>query len=87
VSSLKKDDYYRILILSIKNTLYFIVPLTVLMFFIEIGFELNEGGSITLFFTPEFIINFIFHELILSLYFVLFLLTFAIRLILLKTRK
>lgn len=57
------------------------------MFFIEIGFELNEGGSITLFFTPEFIINFIFHELILSLYFVLFLLTFAIRLILLKTRK
>ena len=81
------DDYYRILILSIKNTLYFIVPLTVLMFFIEIGFELNEGGSITLFFTPEFIINFIFHELILSLYFVLFLLTFAIRLILLKTRK
>lgn len=87
MSSLKKDDYYRILILSIKNTLYFIVPLTVLMFFIEIGFELNEGGSITLFFTPEFIINFIFHELILSLYFVLFLLTFAIRLILLKTRK
>ena len=81
------DDYYRILILSIKNTLYFIVPLTVLMLFIEIGFELNEGGSITLFFTPEFIINFIFHELILSLYFVLFLLTFAIRLILLKTRK
>lgn len=81
------DDYYRILILSIKNTLYFIVPLTVLMFFIEIGFELNEGGSITLFFTPEFIINFIFHELILSLYFVLFLLTFAIHLILLKTRK
>ncbi|AAZ25699.1 hypothetical protein CXF79_15010 [Colwellia sp. Bg11-28] len=87
MSPLKVDDYYRILILSIKNTLYFIVPLTVLMFFIEIGFELNEGGSITLFFTPEFIINFIFHELMLSLYFVVFLLNFAFHLILLKTRK
>lgn len=81
------NDNNRILIPSIKSTLYFIVPLTVLMFLIEIGFELNEGGSITLFFTPEFIINFIFHELMLSLYFVVFLLNFAFHLILLKTRK
>ena len=81
------NDYNRILIPSIKSTLYFIVPLTVLMFLIEIGFELNEGGSITLFFTPEFILNFIFHELILSLYFVVFLFAFTIRLILLKARK
>ncbi len=81
------NDYYRMLVLSTKSTLYFIVPLTMLMFLIEVGFELHEGGSITLFFTPEFILNFIFHELVLSLYFVVFLFVFTVRLILPKAIK
>lgn len=75
---------YKLLIVSIKHALYFIAPLTVLMFFIEVAFELNDGGSLALFFTQEFIINFIFHKLMIVFYFVVFIVVFLIGLLIIK---
>ncbi|HBY85203.1 MAG TPA: hypothetical protein DEO86_04945 [Colwellia sp.] len=84
MSPLKVNDYYRFLIVSATNALFFIVLLTLLMFFIEIAFELNDGGSLKLFLTSEFIVSFILHELMITFYFVVFLLVFLIRLLIIK---
>jgi len=54
------------------------------MFFIELAFELNDGGSLALFFTQEFIINFIFHKLMIIFYFVVFIVVFLIGLLIIK---
>ncbi|KGJ93513.1 hypothetical protein ND2E_2242 [Colwellia psychrerythraea] len=83
----KGNNYYKLFIVSIKYALYFIVPLTVLIFCIELGFELNDGGSIGLFFTKEFITTFIFHELMFIFYFGVFLIVFIIRLLLTRLEK
>jgi len=54
------------------------------MFFIEVAFELNDGGSLALFFTQEFIINFIFHKLMIVFYFVVFIVVFLLGLLIIK---
>jgi len=54
------------------------------MFFIELAFELNDGGSLALFFTQEFIINFIFHKLMIVFYFVVFIVVFLLGLLIIK---
>lgn len=84
MSTIKVNDYYRLLMVSAKNALCFIVPLTLSMFFIEIAFEFNDGGPLGLFFTSEFIVSFILHELMIIFYFVVFLLVFLIRLLIIK---
>lgn len=84
MSTIKVNDYYKLLIVSAKNALCFIVPVTLLMFFIEIAFEFNDGGPLSLFFTSEFIVSFIFHELMIIFYCVVFLLVYLIRLLIIK---
>ena len=85
--TMKNYGYFRILINTIKSTLYALVPLTVLMFLIEIGFAFNEGGSVKSFFTYEFLIYFIFHELMSILYFTIFILVLFIRILMVKKQK
>ena len=84
MNTIKTQNYYTLFIVSIKSALCFIVPLTVLIFFIEIAFELNEGGSLALFFTSEFIVNFIFHKLMIVFYFIVFILVYLLRLLIMK---
>ena len=56
----------------------------VMMFFIEVAFQFNDGGSLGFFFTQEFITNFIFHELMIVFYFVVFIVVFLMHLLLIK---
>lgn len=87
MTTIKNYGYFRILINTIKSTLYALVPLTVLMFLIEIGFAFNEGGSVKSFFTYEFLIYFIFHDLMFILYFTIFILVLFIRILMVKKQK
>jgi len=87
MTTIKNYGYFRILINTIKSTLYALVPLTVLMFLIEIGFTFNEGGTVKSFFTYEFLIYFIFHDLMYILYFTIFILVLFIRILMVKKQK
>ena len=87
MTTIKNYGYFRILINTIKSTLYALVPLTVLMFLIEIGFAFNEGGSVKSFFTYKFLIYFIFHDLMYILYFTIFILVLFIRILMVKKQK
>ena len=87
VSSLKTGEYLKVFIFAIKNTFYALVPFIVLIFFLEVAFDLFEGKSIKVFFTIDFIINFLLHQLMFILYFIVFLLSLLTSLVRFKKRK
>ena len=84
LSTLKINDYPKVLISTLKNTLLVLLPLICIVFLIEVGFELYLDNSISSFFTLKFINYFLFHNLMFILYLSVFLLTLIVNIILAK---
>ena len=87
VNYLKIGDYFKILISAIRNTFFYLIPFIVLIFIIEVLFDLFDGNSIKVFFTLDFMIHFLFHQLMFILYFIVFLFSLISSIVLFIRRK
>lgn len=78
--------YGKILMNTVKSTFIVAILLVILVFFLEIIFDLIDGLSVSEFFTVDFIIMLLTHKLMIIMFCVIFIFTLLINMIIFKNK-